>query len=69
MSLIALLLLQIERLYVTDSIIVVTDRTSIELNIGGVKVRKIEENDARKLSGYHLNDNVKFPFGLWNRSE
>ena len=56
----------IDRLYFTDDIIVVTDRTSIDMNSGEVKVIKVEENDARKSFGYRLNDNdnVKFPFGL-----
>ena len=53
-----------DRLYFTDNIIVVTDRTSIDLNSGEVKIIKVEENDTRKLFGYRLNDNVKFPSGL-----
>ena len=54
----------INRLYFTDNIIVVTDRTSINMDSGEVKVIKVEENDKRKPFGYCLNDNVKFPFGL-----
>ena len=58
-----------DRLYFTDDIIVVTDRTSIDMNSGGVKVIKVKENDAKKSSGYRSNNDVKFPFGLSNRSE
>ena len=44
----------IDRSYFTDDIIVVTDRTSIEMNSGEVKVIKVEENDAKKSFGYRL---------------
>ena len=39
----------IDCLYFTDDIIVVTDRTSIDMNSGEVKVIKVEENDAKKM--------------------
>ena len=52
------------RLYFTDDIIVVKDRTSIDMNSGEVKLIKVEENYVRKSFGYRLNDNVNFPFGL-----
>ena len=39
------------------------------MNSGEVKVIKVGESDARKSFGYCLNDNVKYPFGLSNRSE
>ena len=45
--------------YFTDNIIVVADRTSVDLNSGKVKVIEVEENDARKSFRY-----VKFSFGL-----
>ena len=48
---------------------VATDRTSIDMNSGEVKVIKVEENDARKPFACRVNDNVKFPFGLLNSSE
>ena len=52
----------IDGLFFTDRIIVVTDRTSIELTSGEVKVKKKgEENDARNSFGYRLNDNLKSP--------
>ena len=38
----------IDHLYFTDNIIVATDRTSIDMNGGKVKVIKVEKNDARK---------------------
>ena len=38
----------IDRLYFTDDIIVVTDRTSIDTHSGEVKVIEVEENDVRK---------------------
>ena len=53
-----------DRLPCSCDIIAVTDRTSIDMNSGEVKVIKVEENDGRKSFGYRLNDNVKFPFGL-----
>ena len=49
----------IDRLYFTDNITVVTDRTSIDMNSGEMKVITEEENDARNSVGYRLNDNVK----------
>ena len=49
----------IDRLYFTDKITVVTDRTSIDMNSGDLKVITVEENDAFK---YCLSDNAKFPF-------
>ena len=42
----------IDRLYFTDSTTVVTDRTSIDMNSGDVKVIKVEHNDGRKSFGY-----------------
>ena len=54
----------IDRLYFTDGITVITDRTSIDMNSGEVRTIKVEENDAGKSFRYCLNDNVKFPFGL-----
>ena len=54
----------IGRLSFPCDIIVVTDRTSIDMKSGEVKVIKVEENDARKSFGYRLNDNIKFPFIL-----
>ena len=59
----------IDGLYFTDDIIASTDRTSIDMNIGEVKVIKVEENDARKSSGCRLNGNVKFPFGFSERGQ
>ena len=41
----------IDRLYFTDSTTVVTDRTSIDMNSGEVKVIKVEDNDGRKSLG------------------
>ena len=51
----------IDTLCFTDNIIVVPDRTSIDMNSGEVKIIKVEENDARKPFRYRLNDNVKCP--------
>ena len=34
------------------------------MNSGEVKVIKVEENDARKLFGFSLNDNIEFSFCL-----
>ena len=48
-------------LYFTDNIIVVTDRTSLDMNSGEVKVIKFEESDTRKSFGYRFSDNIKFP--------
>ena len=53
-----------DRLYFTDDIIVVTGRTSIDMNSSEMKVIKVEENDARKSLGYRLNDNVNFSSSL-----
>ena len=44
----------IQRLYFTDNIFVVTDRTSIDMNSGEVKVIKVKENDRRKSFGNRL---------------
>ena len=51
-------------LYFAHHIIVVTDRNSVDMNSGDMEVIKVEENDARKSFGYHLNENVKFQFAL-----
>ena len=59
----------IDRLHFTVDIIIVTDRTSMHMDSGEVKVIQVEKNDMKKSFGYLLNDNVKSRFGLWNRSE
>ena len=46
----------IDRLYFSDNVTVVTDRTSIDMNSGEVKVIEVEGNDGRKSFGYRLND-------------